>query len=62
MNKKFLNRCIAQTYIVSLSDLLEKKMLLLKEFNMTEEQIDNMPYWLFEESIRVAEYKKTTTK
>ncbi len=62
MDKKFLTRCISSTYIVSLTKLLESKMLLIKEFNFTEEQIDNMPYWQFEESIKLLEYKKTTTK
>ena len=36
MDKKFLNRCISKTYIVSLSELLSKKLLLIKEFNFTE--------------------------
>ena len=59
MDKKFANRIIFSTYCVSLKELLNNKMDLIKEFNFTEEQIDNMPYWQFEESIKMLEYMKS---
>jgi hypothetical protein len=46
--------------MVSLKELLENKNLLMKEFNMTAEQIDNMPYWQYEEALRILEYKIAT--
>lgn len=60
MDKKFLIKCVARTYMISLKSLLENKNKLMKEFNLTSEQIDNMPYWQYEEAINLLKYKIAT--
>ncbi len=36
-----------------LTHLLKNKLLLQKNFNLQEVSIDNWPYWMFEENIKL---------
>jgi len=37
-----------------LKHLLKNKLILQKNFNTQEDAMDNWPYWMFEENIKIA--------